>query len=57
MSNRTKQRLWSYLFLALLAYAVAFIAGGGLAFVVFVTGGVILELMFWVAVFRRLRSD
>jgi len=53
---RRSKRLWSYLFLALAAYAVAVTAGTGPAFMVFLAGGAVLELMFWVALIRRLRD-
>lgn len=48
------KRLWTYGLLAVLAYAVGFGWGSGPGFAVFVTGGVVFELAFWVALFRGL---
>jgi hypothetical protein len=51
----TSKRLLTYGPLAVLAYAIGSMGGGGTGFAVFIAGGVIFEVLFWVELVRKIR--
>ncbi len=49
-------RLLAYGLLALVAYGVAMVGGRGTGFAVFLGVGVVFEVLFWLALLRRVRT-